>query len=287
MLARLAVLFVLLFASAPAEAARTTCPDRFVGEQAPDLLNAELAARTRELCYSGFAVLHSGVTRTPLWSAEHLTRAHVNAAHDLIRVNRFHADPHLPAAERAELADYARSGFDRGHMAPSGDMPDPQSQEESFSLANMIPQNPNNNRSLWEGIESAVRNLTRKQGELYVVTGPIYAGATLQQLNGRVLVPTSIFKAVYDPKRQQAGAYIVPNAAGDRWEAVSLAELARISGLDVFPALPASIKDNAMALPQPTLRHRESVERSGESSRGRGRRSSHTGRTHSHQEPVP
>lgn len=64
-------------------------------------------------------------------------------------------------------------------------------------------------------------------------------------------MPSGFFKAVYHPKRRQAAAYVVPNAAGDRWEEVSLSELQRLTGIDVFPELPPAIKDCAMALPAP------------------------------------
>jgi DNA/RNA endonuclease G (NUC1) len=72
------------------------------------------------------------------------------------RKNAFHAEPMLPKEERAELADYEHTGFDRGHMAPSGDMPSLEAQQESFSLANIAPQTPELNRGIWEGIEAAV-----------------------------------------------------------------------------------------------------------------------------------
>jgi endonuclease G len=180
------------------------------------------------------------------------------------RQNAFHEEPRLPAVDRSELADYARSGFDRGHMAPSGDMPDPESQHESFSPANMIPQDPDDNRHLWESIESAVRELSMRDGEVYVVTGPIFQGATLQRLHGRVLVPTGVFKAIYDPKRNAAGAYVVDNAPGRVWKAVSLLELQKLVGIDVFPALPPNVKENAMRLPQPeSYGHRKRRAREG------------------------
>jgi endonuclease G, mitochondrial len=193
----------------------------------------------------------SGVTRTPLYSAEHLTRERIRSAKDTKRKNDFHEEMRLPAADRSVLADYARSGFDRGHLAPSGDMPDRQSQYESFSLANMIPQDPDNNRHLWEGIENAVRDLVLEDGEVYVVTGPIFQGATLQRLHERVLVPTGVFKAIYDPRRNAAGVYVVDNAPGMGWKAVSAAELQRLVGIDVFPSLPAEVKERLMNLPEP------------------------------------
>jgi len=245
------VSFTLLFSGTVATAASTACPEQYYDRQAPDLVNQKLTAKTQEICYSEYGVLHSGVTRTPLYSAEHLTRDRLAQAKSMIRNSKFFPDPHLPASDRAELRDYSRSGFDRGHMSPSADMSNEQSQAECFSLANIIPQNPDNNRGVFEGMESAVRMLAKNRGELYVVTGPIFAGENLQRIGGRVMVPSSLYKAVYDPQRREAGAYVVANAAGAIPEMVSIQELQRRSGIDVFPGVPATIKGKAMSLPQP------------------------------------
>lgn len=234
-------------------AASTECRQFFPHGNAPDLVNPKLLPKTRAICYAAFAVLHSGITRTPLWAAEHLTPNGLDAAVATERRDTFHEESRLPPDERANLDDYARSGFDRGHLAPAADMPDEQAQHESFSLANMIPQDPQSNRGLWSGIESAMRGLARRSGELYVVSGPVFQGATLQRLRGRVLVPTHIFKAVYHPKRNQAAAYLVENGDSDQWRSVSIAELQQITGIDPFPGLARSIKDHAMALPDPKL----------------------------------
>ena len=228
-----------------------SCPQHFVGGTPPALLKPQLAQGTQPLCYEQFAVLHSGVVRTPLWSAEHLTRDRVEAASQLKRRNAFHREPRLPPQDRAALADYARSGYDRGHMSPSGDMATPNAQHQSFSLANMIPQHPCNNEVLWEGIESAVRDLASAEGEIYVVTGPIYEGTDIPFLNGRVGVPSRVYKAVYDPVRRAAAAYVTPNADGMDWQAISIDQLAQITGIDPFPAIPAEIKAVAMPLPAP------------------------------------
>jgi endonuclease G, mitochondrial len=139
-------------------------------------------------------------------------------------------------------------------MTPSGDMFDQESQYESFSLANMIPQEPSINRGVWERIESGVRRLVKSKGELYLVTGPLFQGSQLQRIGGRVLVPSAVFKAVYDPNRREAGAYVVGNTPGALPRVLSIAELNKLAGLDLFPALSARVKDRAMRLPLPKPR---------------------------------
>lgn len=246
----LAVVLAISSASA-ANAAPTDCPEHFLSGSAPESVNERLATKARAICYAEFAVLHSGVTRTPLYAAEHLDRRQLRRARGVERDSSFHADPNLPEGERSELPDFVRSGFDRGHMAPSADMPSPAAQQESFSLANIVPQNPDNNRDLWADIESTVRDMARDSGELYVVTGPIFQGSTLQRLRGRVFVPTSLYKAVYDPKRGRGAAYVTPNAEGNKWEAVSLSQLQQLTGIDVFPALSGEAKEDPLPLPKP------------------------------------
>ena len=241
---------LLLFQANAARAAPTACPQHFAAGQAPDLVNPRLAPGTRPLCYQAFAVLHSALTRTALYSAEHLTTERIEAARATPRSGDFHPDPALPPGERAELADYARSGYDRGHLAPAGDMPDDAAQDESFTLANMVPQAPKLNRGVWEGIESAVRTLAQRRGELYVVTGPVFRGGELATV-GHVVVPTFLFKAVLDPRSRSAAAYVAENTENAAWTAISIPQLTRLIGINVFPALPAGGRAT-LRLPEPT-----------------------------------
>ena len=239
----------------PSVAQAETCSQIFAGQQPPALLNAKLTQRTTPLCNNAYAALDSGLTRGPLWSAEHLTVDSVARAHGLERQGTFHEDERLSPDDRAAMTDYERSGYDRGHMAPSGDMPDLEAQQQSFSLANVVPQTAPLNRVLWEGIESAVRQLTERDGELYVVTGPAFQGTQLRALKGRVLVPATTWKAVYDPVAHGAAAYRCTNVRRPKCAAVSIAALAGETGIDPFPAVPAVIKQTAMTLPTPVPSH--------------------------------
>ena len=137
-------------------------------------------------------------------------------------------------------------------MSPSGDMSTPNGQYQSFSLANMVPQDANNNQNLWEGVESSVRDLATRGADLYVLTGPIFDGSSIGRINSRVFIPTHVFKAVFDAGEKKAAAYIAPNAPGMKYETVSIAELEGKIGINLFPKMAAQVKSVKMALPTPT-----------------------------------
>ena len=229
----------------------TECREHFAAGVAPTITNVKLQSRTQEVCFQNFAVLHSGFSRTPLYSAEHLTRANVKEAKKLSRKDSFHAESTLPASDRAELSDYARSGYDRGHMSPNGNMPDRSTQAESFSLANMVPQVHANNAGVWAGIEGAARQLALDEGEIYIVSGPAFIGREIKRI-GNVLVPTHLWKVIYSPVQRRAGAYVITNDNSRTYSSITVSDLEKMVGVSALPGLSQEIRDNGMALPKPS-----------------------------------
>ena len=193
----------------------------------------------RELCYEAFAALHCGATRTPVYVAQRLNRRTVEQA-DEKRADKFFADARLPSPERAELEDYKRSGYSRGHMAPAGDMSTPTAMAQSFSLANMVPQNIQHNGGAWAKIEEDTRRyVLRAKGDVYVITGPVYTSSSPSIGANKVRVPTYLYKLVYDATTQRAWAHWQANREGERvGSPISYQELVKRTGID-FSIRPA------------------------------------------------
>ena len=199
----------------------------------------------RDLCYDAFAILHSGESKTAVFVAEKLNRASIADA-DEKRTNKFFSDARLRSAERATLEDYKGSGFDRGHLAPAGDMPTAQAMAQSFSLANMVPQSPEHNRGVWaKSVEAATRKYaSRASGDVYVITGPVYEPSIEQSQSigpGKVRVPKYLFKLVYDQDANRAWAHWHLNDDSTRGsKPISYAELVRRTGIDFLPGVNAN-----------------------------------------------
>jgi endonuclease G len=246
--------FFLFLATSISAAYANDCSVQFYKGQSPALTTQSLTKRLTSICFEEYAILYSGETRTPLWTAEFLTNNRIKEARKLKRQDKFHEEDALPYADRSFLKDYkgsTREGYDRGHISPNSDFSTYSAQFESFSLANIVPQDSDNNQVLWEGIESVTRKLTTQRERLYVVTGPIFDN-TSTKLNGRVTIPTRMFKAIVDPARNEAGAYITFNKQGMEYQTISIAELEKISGFNLFPGMAQSMKQNKMHLPEPT-----------------------------------
>jgi endonuclease G len=230
------LLSLIIFAPALAFAQTAdfrSCPQFFAGSS-PYIPNLQ-QWKPRPLCFDAFAVLHAGRTKTPLFVAEKLNRAQLTSANGERRTNRFFADARLPSADRATLGDYKASGYDRGHMAPAANMPNAQAMAQSFSLANMVPQSPVNNRKSWAGIEQATRKYAmRARGDVYVISGPVFGSAAT--IGNGVHVPTHLYKLVYDSAAKRAWAHWIENTDTARAGApITYAELVKRTGIEFLP----------------------------------------------------
>lgn len=255
------ILFVSVVVCQPAVA--FDCPQHFWQGVPPIVTRPALLDSSLELCHAGQATLYSAKSRTPLWSAEYLDRSRLAAAATLSRTNDFHEDELVPVESRSTLADYRGSGFDRGHLAPNGDMGTRDQQFDSFALSNIVPQNRIHNQGVWRKLEEATRALVKQRDAAYVVTGVVFETDTLS-MAGSVLVPTALYKAVYFPGQQQAGAYWSPNDARGQVTVLSLTELEHRTGIVVMPGIGKTIRDRAMSLPLDARSPRSIVRESGQ-----------------------
>ena len=142
------------------------------------------------LTNAAFTVAFDTETRCPAWVAYDLEPCEV------VVTNRaaipFRADPRVVESDNG--ADYAGSGFDRGHMAPAADFNFSRvALDETYLFSNICPQWPSLNRGEWAEVERQVRNLARR-GSVNVLTYPVYGPVTNRI--GRVRVPDGFCKVV-------------------------------------------------------------------------------------------
>jgi len=211
----------------------------------------------------GYALLHDGNKKVPLWVSYHLTKQDLEGTTG--RTDNFRPDPEIPKGKRAELSDYKGSGYDRGHLAPAGDMKRSRKvMSESFYLSNMCPQEAGLNRNKWRILEEKARNFTLAKGESWIITGPVFMdidGDGNKDCLGRigtnrVWVPTHFYKIIITKNGDiKAISFLMPNRkpAGDIEDyQMPVDSIEKITGLDFLNELPDDI-ENKIEAKKPSL----------------------------------
>ena len=196
--------------------------------------------------HKGYTVSYNTKWLIPNWVAYELTDEEVVG--QVGRADKFVPDPDV-TGRCSTTDDYKGSGFDRGHMAPAGDMKwDAKAMEESFYTTNICPQNHNLNAGDWKELEEQVRDWAIKNEKVYVVCGPIMKQKyeTIGQNN--VAVPDSFYKVVlmYKDGSWRALGFVFANKAGNKpldTYAKSIDEVEKITGFDFFSILPDEIEN--------------------------------------------
>lgn len=196
------------------------------------------------LNHRALKISYNAVHRIPNWVYYDLSRQNLmNSCAK--RKDKFRADTQLTAAQfPKELvigeSGYKNSGFDRGHMAPSGDFIWDQSiNEDTFFMTNMSPQTAELNQKTWNALEDHVRNWACGFGELKVYTGPIIS-KDMKRLSSCVSIPNKFFKVLVGMKEKKlvgiGFVYDQNDKSGDPYKqrAMSIREVEELAGINFF-----------------------------------------------------
>lgn len=172
---------------------------------------------------TGFVVRYDAVRHQPAFTVHEL-RPEALAADGrppAVRRSGFRVETIEGGGLTARDADYAGSGYDRGHFVPAGDFVwDQAGKDETFTYFNVAPFNANLNRGAWAVLEGAVRDLVSQTGgAAYIVTGSLFVFPTGTIGPDSLVVPSHFYKLVYHPATDAAYAFLFDNTvigyAGD------------------------------------------------------------------------
>ncbi|MGG6266152.1 DNA/RNA non-specific endonuclease [Leptolyngbya sp. AN03gr2] len=203
-----------------------------------------------------YALSYNNSKHIPNWVSWQLNKSWLGT---VPRANDFRSDTGLPKGwYQVKSSDYNGSGYDRGHMTPSADRTkDPKTNSATFLMTNIVPQTADNNRDVWEGLESESRRLVNTGKELYIIAGG--AGEKGAIGTQRISIPSSTWKVVVvmDKPNSRASdvtektrviAIDVPNIQGIKdktWRdyRLSVDELEQKTGYDFLSNVPEAIQN--------------------------------------------
>lgn len=170
---------------------------------------AQTQRPAQPICREAYLVAYDAPVRIPVYVA--YTLLPQNALGCWPRTNAFVADASVLGG--ATPADYAGTGYDKGHAAPDGDLSWSQIVEyESFLMTNMYPQHGSLNRGIWKLLETSVRGWTVQLNQPFTIyVGAYYGSGNEYIANNRIIVPHGYYKIVVNNATGQIAGWQFPH----------------------------------------------------------------------------
>lgn len=196
--------------------------------------------------YEGFRVSFNSDNHTPNWVAWELLGVETDGPKS--RYNKFWQDEEIEGCP--VTSDYSYSGYDRGHMCPAADQKwSEQAMIDSFSLANIVPQDNALNTGAWKTLENKERAWAKRDSAILIVAGPIYEDSDTQRIgNAGVRVPSAFFKVLAAPylDSPRGIAFVYPNMSspGNMENYVmTIRDVEKLTGYDFFHNMPDDLEE--------------------------------------------
>lgn len=177
----------------------------------------------------------------PEWVAYRLTKDIMSGPH-VKRDDNFRSDP-LVKTKSATKYDYKRSGYDRGHLVPAGDMNfNKTAMSETFFMSNMSPQIHNFNGGVWRELEEQTRDWVRQYKTMNIISGPVLTEKPIDYIGDNdVAVPAGYYKVLMtEGKTPRAIGFLMDHETSDeplQSFMVTIDEVEAATGLDFFKGM--------------------------------------------------
>jgi len=174
------------------------------------------------------------------WVAYELKKSYVRSSN--FDRPYFVEDPKVKTRS-ADWRNYKKSGYDKGHLCPAGDMEFAiNAYNDTFFTSNISPQLHDFNGGVWNRLEQKVRYWATKYDGVYVITAGVLQPSLKTIGQEQVLVPNYFYKILLDNSNGQYKmiAFLVPNAKSNKplYEfVVSVDRIEKMTGIDFFPKL--------------------------------------------------
>jgi len=187
-----------------------------------------------------FALSYNEKYEQAEWVAYELKKSYVRSS-NFVRPY-FIEDPKVKTGS-ADWRNYKKSGYDKGHLCPAGDMEFAiNAYDDTFFTSNISPQLHNFNGGVWNRLEQKVRYWATKYDGVYVITAGVLSPKLKTIGKEEVSVPNYFYKILLDNSngKYKMIAFLVPNGKSDKplYDfVVSVDSIEKMTGIDFFPKL--------------------------------------------------
>jgi endonuclease G len=217
-----------------------------IGER-PEIPQLTVRRKEQIIYHEGYTVSYNSEYKIANWVAYELTKEEADGK--IKRSDKFLSDPMVEEDETVTNEDYKQSGYDKGHLAPAGDMKwSYKAMQESFYFTNICPQNKGLNAGIWNTLEKQCRKWANQYGTLLIVTGPVIEDDLKRFGKHRVGIPNSFYKVVCIPSgnKPKGIGFLFENKnytqTSIRSMAVLIDSVEKVTGIDFFPSFPIEIQ---------------------------------------------
>jgi endonuclease G len=149
----------------------------------------------------------------------------------------------------ADWRNYKKSGYDKGHLCPAGDMEFViDAYNDTFFTSNISPQLHEFNSGVWNRLEQKVRYWATKYDGVYIITGGVLESSLKTIGKEKVSVPQYFYKVLLENTEGNFKmiAFLIPNSESKNplySFVVSVDRIEKMTGIDFFPKLNDKIEN--------------------------------------------